>query len=114
MSTGTQSYLDRPDLDGTPRAHPSYWRGKATGISDILKIVSDIMMGHDNGTGVNNHPEVEKMRRGLLTWRDTVNQGLNKTVDNELKEELRTANRRIKELEKDVAALEKSLEKALK
>ena len=52
-------YLDKPLLDETPNAHPAYWRGKATGINDVLKIVSDIMLGHDNGTGVNNHAGIE-------------------------------------------------------
>jgi hypothetical protein len=66
-------YLDKPLLDETPGAHPAYWRGKAKGINDVLKIVSDIMLGHDNGTGVNNHAGVESMRRGLLTWRDEIN-----------------------------------------
>lgn len=63
-------YLDKPALDGTPKAHPAFWRGKADGINSVLKIVSDIMMGNDNGSGVNNHPEVERARRALLVWRD--------------------------------------------
>lgn len=63
-------YLDRPALDGTPKAHPAFWRGRAAGISDVLKIVSDIMMNNDNGTGTNTHPEVERMRQALLVWRD--------------------------------------------
>lgn len=63
-------YLDKPALDGTPKAHPAFWRGKADGINSVLKIVSDIMLGNDNGSGVNNHPEIEKMRRALLIWRD--------------------------------------------
>jgi hypothetical protein len=73
-------YLDKPLLDETPNAHPAYWRGKAKGINDVLKIVSDIMLGHDNGTGVNNHAGIESMRRALLTWRDEVNNSMdNKT-----------------------------------
>ena len=63
-------YLDKPLHDGTPNAHPAYWRGKAQGINDVLKIVSDVMMGHDNGSGTNNNSNIESMRRGLLTWRD--------------------------------------------
>ena len=63
-------YLDRPGLDGTPKAHPAFWRGKAAGISEVLKIVSDIMMGLDNGSGLNNNPDIEKMRRALLIWRE--------------------------------------------
>lgn len=77
-------YLDRPGSDETPKAHPAYWRGKARGINDVLKIVSDIMLGHDNGSGVNNHAEIETMRRALLTWREEVNTSLsakNKKVE---------------------------------
>lgn len=71
-------YLDKPALDGTPRAHPAYWRGKNQGISDILKIVSDIMLGLDNGSGHNNHPDIEKMRQSLLVWRDEIDKSLAK------------------------------------
>jgi hypothetical protein len=66
-------YLDKPNLDETPQAHPAYWRGKSRGINDILKIVSDVMLGKDNGTGANNHKDIENMRRALLTWRDEIN-----------------------------------------
>jgi hypothetical protein len=69
-------YLDKPLLDETPGAHPAYWRGKARGINDILKIVSDIMLGHDDGSGVNNHAGVESMRRALLTWRGEVDNSM--------------------------------------
>lgn len=63
-------YLDRPALDGTPKAHPAFWRGKAAGINEMLKIVADIMMNNDNGTGVNSHEQVERMRRALIVWRE--------------------------------------------
>jgi hypothetical protein len=71
-------YLDKPAHDGTPKAHPAYWRGKNQGINDLLKIVSDIMMGLDNGSGQNNHPGIEKMRQSLLVWRDEINKNLAK------------------------------------
>ena len=64
------SYLDTPVLDNGPRAHPAFWRGKNAGISETLKIVSDIMLGKDNGTGANQHTDIENMRRALLIWRD--------------------------------------------
>jgi len=66
------SYLDNPELDDTPHAQPSYWRGKAAGINAMLKIVADIVHGLDNGTGINNQPQIELMRRTLLEWRDNV------------------------------------------
>jgi hypothetical protein len=73
------SYLDNPELDDTHRAHPAYVRGKGKGITAILSIVSDIMMGTDNGTGVNNNEDIESMRRALLVWRDIVNKSFEKT-----------------------------------
>jgi hypothetical protein len=65
-------YLDQPELDNTPRAHPAFWRGKANGINSVLEIVSNIMMGYDDGSGTNNHPGVEAMRRGILAWKTEV------------------------------------------
>jgi hypothetical protein len=69
-------YLDKPNLDETAQAHPAYWRGKYKGINDMLKIVSDVMLGKDNGSGVNKHKDIEAMRRALLTWRGEVNKSL--------------------------------------
>jgi hypothetical protein len=69
-------YLDKPLHDGTANAHPAYWRGKAQGINDVLKIVSDIMLGHDNGSGTNNNRDIEAMRRGLLVWREQIDKSL--------------------------------------
>lgn len=71
-------YLDKPALDNTPRAHPAFFRGKSLGIESVLKIVSDIMMGHDNGSGTNNHPGIEQMRRALLIWREELDKVLKK------------------------------------
>ena len=71
-------YLDRPALDDTPKAHPAFFRGKALGINSVLKIVSDIMMNLDNGSGTNNHPGIEQMRRSLLVWRDELDKNLPK------------------------------------
>lgn len=65
-----ESYIDNPALDDSPRAHPAFWRGKVNGIDSMLKIVHDIMTGADNGTGANNHQQIERMRRALLSWRD--------------------------------------------
>jgi len=62
-------YLDQPEHDNTPRAPPAFWRGKNNGINSVLEIVSNLMMGHDDGSGVNNHPGIETMRRGVLVWR---------------------------------------------
>jgi len=66
-------YLDKPLHDETSQAHPAYWRGKSRGINDVLKIVSDIMLNYDNGSGSNNNPNIEAMRRALIQWRELVN-----------------------------------------
>jgi hypothetical protein len=65
-------YLDYPVYDETAKAHPAYWRGKANGINAVLQVVANIMQGVDDGSGTNNHKELENMRRGLLAWRDRV------------------------------------------
>jgi hypothetical protein len=71
-------YLDKPALDNTPKAHPAFFRGKSLGIESVLKIVSDIMMGLDNGSGTNNHPGIEQMRHALLIWREELDKVLKK------------------------------------
>ena len=65
-------YLDNPVFDETPRAHPAFWRGKSTGINAVLKIVADVMNGVDDGSGANNHEQIERMRRALFSWKDRV------------------------------------------
>ena len=69
-------YLDQPEFDNTPRAHPAFWRGKNIGINNVLEIFSNIMMGHDNGSGVNNHTGIEAMRQGILAWKSQVDKSL--------------------------------------
>ena len=41
------------------------------------------MMGHDNGSGVNNHTGIEAMRQGILAWKSQVDKSLsdNKKVE---------------------------------
>ena len=67
-----EQYLDNPVFDDTPRAHPAFWRGKSTGINAVLKIVADVMNGVDDGSGTNNHEQIERMRRALFTWKERV------------------------------------------
>jgi len=71
-------YLDQPEHDNTPRAHPAFWRGKHNGITSVLEIISNIMMGNDDGSGINNHTGIESMRRGLLNWKSEVDKALSK------------------------------------
>jgi hypothetical protein len=72
-------YLDYPVYDETAKAHPAYWRGKSNGINAVLQVVANIMQGVDDGSGTNNHRELESMRRALLAWRERVDLSFDKT-----------------------------------
>lgn len=74
-------YLDKPNSDNTPLAHPAFWRGKTSGVNDMLKIVSDIMLDRDNGSGTNNNNDIENMRRALISWREELRTFQQKKVD---------------------------------
>lgn len=69
----SESYLDRPQDDNTPKAHPAWKRGfkqgQRAGVTAMLKIVKDIIDGKDNGSGYNNTPEIEAVRRAVLEYR---------------------------------------------
>jgi len=66
------SYLDRPADDGTQKAHPAYWRGRARGTAEILRIVKRVAEGNDPGDGAINSPVIEAARRILITYRETL------------------------------------------
>lgn len=74
-------YLDKPNQDNTPLAHPAFWRGKIAGVQDVMKIVSDIMTDKDNGSGTNNNIDIENMRRALIGWREDLRIFHSKKVD---------------------------------
>jgi hypothetical protein len=74
-------YLDKPDKDNSPLAHPAFWRGKISGIKEMLSIVSDIMLDKDNGSGSNNNADIENMRRALISWREDLRTFHEKKVD---------------------------------
>ena len=72
----SESYLDRPQDDFTPKAHPAWKRGynhgKIAGVKTMIKIIEDIVSGADNGTGRNNTPEIESVRRAVLEYREAL------------------------------------------
>ena len=47
---------DNPSLDGTPLAHPAWWRGHEHTLEVICDKISRILDGNDNGVGVNREP----------------------------------------------------------
>lgn len=68
----SNSYLDPIQFDGTPKAHPAWFRGRDIGIKEMLNIVDAIITGADDGSGVCNAQPIEIMRRTLLEWRERV------------------------------------------
>jgi len=44
-----------------------------------MQVVSNIMQGVDDGSGTNNHKEIEIMRRALIEWRERVDISFDKT-----------------------------------
>ena len=67
MAVQPGGYTDNIQDDNTPRAHPAFNRGKARGILETLSIV-----GVDNGSGTINSPEIEKIRRAIVTYREAL------------------------------------------
>jgi hypothetical protein len=66
----SESYLDRPQDDNTPKAHPAFNRGKVSGVRAMLGIIKNIVDGLDPGDGANRSPQVEAARRALLAYRN--------------------------------------------
>tara|TARA_R110000796_G_scaffold43431_16_gene106788 strand:+ start:1595 stop:1876 length:282 start_codon:yes stop_codon:yes gene_type:complete len=62
----SESYLDRPQDDNTPKAHPAFKRGKITGVVAILAVIRNVIIGADTGAGENVSPQVESVRRAVL------------------------------------------------
>ena len=81
----SESYLDRPQDDNTPKAHPAFKRGKVAGVSSVLHIVKNIINDVDNGQGRNISPQVEAVRRALLEYKKTLEESTSKTSDEALK-----------------------------
>ena len=80
----SESYLDRPQDDGTHKAHPAFNRGKVRGVSLILKIVKNIIEGIDDGSGVNNSPQVESIRRAVLEYKNALEESSSKSAEEAL------------------------------
>jgi len=80
-----ESYLDRPQDDGTHKAHPAYNRGKINGVRTVLSIIKNIVSGVDYGQGVNKSPQVEAVRRSVLELKKLVEseaKGTSKSSEN--------------------------------
>ena len=70
------SYLDKPQFDNTPQAHPAFLRGKRQGIEEIVSIVNNVVKGVDYGDGQVASPIVENCRRNVLTLKRQAQEAL--------------------------------------
>lgn len=61
-----ESYLDRPEDDNTPKAHPAYNRGKLASTVYFLKLIKGTVLGTDVGEGKIASPQIEAARRAIL------------------------------------------------
>ena len=82
----SESYLDRPQDDGTHKAHPAYNRGKVAGVRTVLEIVKNILTDVDTGNGVSKSPQVEAVRRAILEYKTTLEGSTSKSAKEALKE----------------------------
>ena len=73
-------YLDKPEDDNTPKAHPAFNRGKIKGILETLAILRKVINGEDDGSGVINSPEIEKIRKAVFIMRDTLDHASDKST----------------------------------
>lgn len=62
----SDSYLDRPQDDDTPKAHPAYNRGKLKSTVYFLNLIKDAISGKDTGDGQIGSPQIEAARRAIL------------------------------------------------
>mgnify|MGYP006410448497 CR=1 FL=1 len=68
----SESYLDRPQDDGTPKAHPAFKRGQIAGTVTILRIIKSVAEGTDFGDGAVGSPQIEAARRIVLELKNNV------------------------------------------
>jgi len=80
MAIQSGGYLDRPQDDNTPKAHPAFRRGKAKGILETLAIIRNIIVGSDNGSGTINSEEIEKIRRSVFLLKDALEHASDKST----------------------------------
>jgi len=62
----SESYLDKPEDDNTPKAHPAYNRGKLNSTVYFLKLIKGTVSGTDVGEGQIASPQIEAARRAIL------------------------------------------------
>ena len=100
MAIQPGGYMDNPETDNTPKAHPAFNRGKAKGILETLAILRRVITGDDIGEGVINSPEIEKIRRSVFIMRETLEHAKDKStyLSKPAKEALEEATKAANEL----------------
>ena len=80
MALQPGGYTDRPEDDNTSRAHPAFKRGKVKGILETLALLRKVIVGEDDGSGINNSEELEKIRRAIFIIRSTLDHAQTKST----------------------------------
>jgi len=80
MAIQPGGYMDNPETDNTPKAHPAFNRGKARGILETLAIMRNVVTGADDGTGTINSTEIEKIRRAVFIMKETLEHASDKST----------------------------------
>jgi len=80
MAIQPGGYMDRPEDDNTPNAHPAFNRGKIKGILETLAILRNIIIGKDDGSGTINSEEIEKIRRAVFILKDALDHASDKST----------------------------------
>ena len=63
----SESYLDKPQLDGKPGGHPAFKRGQLKGVLTVLSVVKQTVNGADKGSGEFGSPQLEAARQAIVT-----------------------------------------------
>lgn len=76
----SESYLDRPQDDNTPKAHPAFKRGKIDGVKTVLSIFKNVITGVDSGAGEIASPQIEAIRQAIFTYKNTLEHASDKST----------------------------------
>jgi hypothetical protein len=55
-----------PEFDGTPLAHPAFWRGQDDGVRGAVAVIRKVLDGNETGAGVISDEGLEKLKRDVM------------------------------------------------
>ena len=67
-----EQYLDKPEKDGTKEAHPAWWRAHHSTMNVCIDIFTGIVSGKDDKTRAFSNANLEKVRRAIWLWKETL------------------------------------------